>query len=154
MWFLHSRNGLQPHTAALTPKLVRLPTANPITRQKVATVAAVSTSSFRPSNLGLCSSDGADMMHKLEMYPFVHPKTNIMSMNTTSELIIGVEVEVDGDRCMLHKRNKGMKSVRAKERTRRRFADQILTIGNAHMDRPKKSPTLNARKWIALKRSG
>lgn len=51
----------------LTAKLAMPPVANPAARQKLATVAATSTSSARPFSLGLCSSEGAAIMHELEM---------------------------------------------------------------------------------------
>lgn len=58
--------GLQPQKAAFTAKLAILPSDKPPMRQKLATVAATSTSSGLPFSLGLCSKEGADIMHKLE----------------------------------------------------------------------------------------
>jgi hypothetical protein len=63
----HEMKGLQLQIAARTPKLKKLPRANPPTSEKLATVAAISTSSNRPFNLRLCSTDGAAIMHRLEM---------------------------------------------------------------------------------------
>ncbi len=63
---IYSLNGLQSHTVARTAKLSTLPTARPPTKQKLATVAATSTSSARPLRRGLCVTDGAAIMHMLE----------------------------------------------------------------------------------------
>ena len=60
------RKGLQSQMAALTPKLAKLPTANPPTKKKVPTVAATSTSSTRPLRRWLCSTDGAAIIHMLQ----------------------------------------------------------------------------------------
>lgn len=139
--------GLQSHTAARTAKLAILPTANPPTRQKLATVAATSTSSLLPFSRGLCSSDGADIMQRLDTYPFENPKTRRISMYTKSELISGADAGTKGERWMLHIRNKGMNSVRARDMVRRRLADQIAKRGFATMVRPQKSLMLKTRKW-------
>lgn len=76
----YSLNGLQLHTAALTAKLARLPVVRPPTKQNDATVAATSTSSARPCSLGLCTTEGADIMHMLETYPLLRPNMSRMSM--------------------------------------------------------------------------
>jgi hypothetical protein len=75
-------------------------------------------------------------------------------MYIVSELMIGMEGSDVGDRWMLHIRNNGMKNVRASESVSNRLADQITTLGCAQIDRPAKSPTLNTRKWQALKSKG
>jgi hypothetical protein len=49
---------------ARIPKFAMLPMVNPPARQKEATTAATSTSSL--SNAELCSSEGADIMHRLK----------------------------------------------------------------------------------------
>lgn len=76
--------------ALRTAKLAILPNTNPPTRQKLATVAATSTSATRPLSLGLCSTDGAAIIHKLEVYPFDHPNTNSIRKKVISELMKGV----------------------------------------------------------------
>lgn len=58
--------GLHWQIALLTAKLAALPNTKPPTRQKLATVAATSTSSTRPLSFGLCSIEGALIMHKLD----------------------------------------------------------------------------------------
>jgi len=75
-------------------------------------------------------------------------------MNNASELISGVVIGAVADLWILQNRNRGIKQVRAKDSVRRRFADHMTTEGKAQIYRPRKSPTLNMRKWIALKRSG
>lgn len=67
-------------------------------------------------------------------------------MYNMSELMIGVEGGVKGDRWMLHIRKRGMKSVRASESINNRLADQMMTLGCAQIVRPPKSATLNTRK--------
>lgn len=150
----HETKGLQLQTAALTAKLAILPIARPPTRQKVATVAAISTSSRRPCNLGLCSREGADIMQRLDKYPLVAPNARRMVMNKTSELMIGVVGELVGDDWTLHIKNKGIKAVLARESIKRRFESQMRSRGNEQIYRPEKSPILNMRKWIALKSRG
>lgn len=135
---------------ALTAKLAILPSDNPPTRQKLATVAATSTSSGLPFSLGLCSRDGADIMHMLVRYPFERPNKKRISMNRKSELMIASVSTVVGSRWILHMRKRGMNSVRVSERVRRRFADHMSKDWNEHIYRPKKSPMLNTRKCIAL----
>lgn len=138
--------GLQSQTAAFTAKLPILPITSPPTKQKLATVAATSTSSILPFSLGLCSIDGADIMHKLEMYPFDHPKIKRINMYKKSEFITGDNATVDAGRCTLHKRKRGINSVRAMDSVRRRFADQMSNEGNEQAYRPKRSPMLKTRK--------
>jgi len=77
-----------------------------------------------------------------------------MSINTASELMTGEDEETAGDRWILHIRNNGMNSMRESDMARRLFADHIRRWGNAQTYRPKKSPMLNMRKCIALKKSG
>ena len=55
---------------------------------------------------------------------------------------------------MLHAMNKGMKSVRARERQRSWYGDQMRREGKEQRYRPSRSPRLKRRTWIALKRSG
>jgi len=124
----YCRKGLQSQTAARTAKLAILPIASPPTRQKVSTVAATSTSSLRPFSLGLCSKDGADIIHRLETWPFENPNTSKMNMYRISELMMGDGGSVE-ERWMLHMRNRGMKSVRAKESVSSRLADQMTKRG-------------------------
>ena len=47
-----------------------------------------------------------------------------------------------------------MKTVRARDSVRRRLADQTTSLGNEHMYRPRKSPTLKMKKCIALNSKG
>lgn len=86
---LQAANGLQSHTIARTAKLAKLPNVSPPTKQKLATVAATSTSSVRPLNRGLCATDGAAIMHILDTYPFDSPNNSRISINSTSEVIMG-----------------------------------------------------------------
>ena len=53
-------------------------------------------------------------------------------MKSTSELMIGIEVEV-AERWTLHIKNRGIKSVLAKDSDTSRFADQIITRSNWQM---------------------
>lgn len=62
-----------------------------------------------------------------------------------SEPITGEEVAV-AERCTLHIRKTGMKSVRARERVSNRRADHMMSRGNEQMYRPRKSPMLKTRK--------
>ena len=84
---IYSRNGLQSQIALLTAKLEKLPIAKPPIRQKLATVAATSTSSTRPFSLGLCSTEGAAIMHKLDIHPVLIPNRRRMNMKRKSELM-------------------------------------------------------------------
>lgn len=88
------KNGLHEHTIARTMKLKILPITNPPTRQKLAIGAAMSTSSLRPFNRGLCSRDGAAIRPMLDTYPLLTPRANNSSMYNRSELMMG---GVDGD---------------------------------------------------------
>jgi len=85
-------------------------------------------------------------MQRLDTYPFENPKMSKMDMYRKSEFMIGDESGRVGFRWMLHMRNNGMKSVRARESVRSRFADQMTKRGCAHIVRPVKSPTLKTRK--------
>jgi hypothetical protein len=126
----HIVNGLHPQNIARTPKLARLPTASPLIKQKDATVAATSTSSLLPFSLGLCSSDGAAIMHRLDTHPFVHPKASRIKKNRVSELIVGgVGEGAPGLRWILHMRKSGMKRVRENDMVRILLADQIKSGG-------------------------
>lgn len=69
-------------------------------------------------------------MHRLETYPLDHPKKKRMSINSRSELIIGMWCTAAGPRWMLHMRKMGIKSVLAKDNAKRRLADQMRNIGN------------------------
>ena len=150
----HVLKGLHLQIILLTPKLNRLPSANPATKQKLATVAAMSTSSALPSSLGLCSNDDADIKQRLDTYPFDNPNKPRMTMNNKSELMIGSYTMVAGPRWMLHIKKIGMNSVRASDKARSRLPDHTSSFGNEQTYRPKKSPTLKTRKWIAAKSSG
>lgn len=77
-----------------------------------------------------------------------------MTMNNKSELMIGWYTAVVDPRRMLHIRNNGTNSVRASDKARSRFADHTSSFGNEQMYRPRKSPTLKTRKWIAVKSKG
>lgn len=88
-------NGLHRHKTPVTAKLIRLPTDSPPTRQKLATVAATSTSSLRPFSLGLCSTDAEAIMPSVETYPFDQPKARRINMNIQSEEITGWRTSVD-----------------------------------------------------------
>jgi hypothetical protein len=90
--YVYNVNGLHPHTAAFTPKLTTLPRAKPPTRKKLARVAATFTSSGRPFKHGLCSNDGAAIIHRLETYPFENLKQKIMSMYISYRNIIPVSI--------------------------------------------------------------
>ena len=85
----HVLKGLHLQIIPLTAKLNILPSANPATKQKLATVAATSTSSALPLSLGLCSNDDADIKQRLDTYPFDNPNRPRMTMNNKSELMIG-----------------------------------------------------------------
>jgi len=89
-----AKNGLQEHTIARTIKLKILPITNPPTREKLVIAAARSTSSLRPFNRGLCSSDGAAIWHILDTYPLLIPRASNSNMYNQSELMMG---GVDGD---------------------------------------------------------
>lgn len=93
-------------------------------------------------------------MHKLDTYPFDHPKRKRRRKNTTSELMKGVVGVSLAERWMLQRRNKGMKRTRAIDIERRRFPDQMSMKGKAQTHRPRKSPILKIRKWMALNNSG
>lgn len=67
-------------------------------------------------------------------------------------MISGVEVEVE-DLWTLQNKNRGMNRVRAREKVKRRLADQTRNRGCEQRRRPMKSPTLKTKKWTALKRS-
>jgi hypothetical protein len=60
-----------------TAKDVMLPHASPPTRQKLATVAAVSTSSLRPFRFGFLSTFGAAIIQSVLNQPLVRPNTII-----------------------------------------------------------------------------
>ena len=77
----------------------------------------------------MCSTLGAAIMQRLETYPLLQPNAKRMSMKSTSELMIGIEVEV-AERWTLHIKNRGIKSVLAKDSDTSRFADQIITRSN------------------------
>lgn len=68
-------------------------------------------------------------MQRLDTYPLLNPKVRRISMKSTSELMMGIEEELE-DRWMLHIRNIGMKSVRARERDTSRLEDQTWTRSN------------------------
>ena len=150
----HVLKGLHSQITPLTTKLNILPSANPPTKQKDATVAATSTSSALPLSPGLCSNDGADIKQRVDTYPFDNPNKPRMTMNSKSELIIGSYTVVADPRWMLHIKNNGMNSVRASDKARSRLADHISSFGNEQIYRPRKSPTLKTRKWIAEKSNG
>jgi len=57
-------------------------------------------------------------------------------------------------RWTLQRRTIGMNKVLSKDIARILWADQTIRRGNAQMYRPNRSPTLNATKWTAAKRSG
>lgn len=140
--------------ALLTAKLAILPKTSPATRQKLATVAATSTSATRPLSFGLCSTEGAAIIQRLETHPFDHPKVKRMQKNAISELMKGGVGSAEEGRCTLHRRNRGIKRTRAKEMARIRDPDQTIMNGNEQAYLPRKSPRLKTRKWIALKSSG
>ena len=106
-----------------------LPIANPPTRQKLATVAATSTSSFLPLSLGLCSSEGAAIMHPLDTKPFESANKNKSSMKRKSELIRGAEGNTAEGVWTLQRRKSGMNKVRARESVRSRRASQMMRRG-------------------------
>lgn len=150
----HVLKGLHLQIIPLTPKLSILPSAKPATKQKLATVAATSTSSALPLSLGLCSNDDADIKQRLDTYPFDNPNKPRMTMNNKSELMIGSYTTVTGPRWMLHIKNNGMNSVRASDKARSRLADHTSNLGNEQRYRPKKSPMLKTRKWTDAKSNG
>ena len=141
----HSTNGLHLQTCARTAKLAAEPRASPPTRQKLATVAAISTSSLLPRKRGLCVAFGAAIMHMLETYPFDNPKNRSKRKKNVSDPTDGfvrltIDVRLAGtsgigwgdDGCwMLQRRKSGMKSVRASESTSRRREDQVSSLGTA-----------------------
>jgi len=61
-----SVNGLHSQTIDRIQNDRKLPNTSPPTRQKLATVAATSTSCLLPCSRGLCSSEGADIMQRLD----------------------------------------------------------------------------------------
>ena len=150
----HVLKGLHSQITPLTTKLNILPSANPPTKQKDATVAATSTSSALPLSLGLCSNDDADIKQRLDTYPFDNPNKPRMTMNNKSELMIGSCTAAAGPRWTLHIKNNGMNSVRASDKARSRLADHTSNFGNEQIYRPKKSPMLKTRKWTAAKTNG
>ena len=75
-------------------------------------------------------------------------------MNNKSELMIGSYTTVEDPRWMLHIKNNGMNSVRATDKTRSRLADHTSSLGNEQIYRPRRSPMLKTRKWIAVKSNG
>ena len=75
-------------------------------------------------------------------------------MNNKSELMMGSYITVEGPRWMLHIKKNGRNSVRASDKARSRLADHTSSFGNEQIYRPKKSPTLKTRKWIAAKSNG
>src|SRR5258707_8853039 len=104
----YSVNGLHPHTAERTTKLMTLPTTSPAHRQKLMTGAAMSMSSFLPFSRGLCSSDGADIMHMLDTYPLDTPNSSRIDRYTVSDAMSGTAAGFVGSRCTLHARKSGM----------------------------------------------
>ena len=122
--------GLHPQIIAATAKLNILPTANPPTEQKLATVAATSTSSALPLSLGLCSNDGAAIRQSVDTYPFDHPNKQRIIMNNQSESMIGWYTAVVDPRWTLHIKNNGTHNVRASDKRRSRLADHTTNFGN------------------------
>jgi hypothetical protein len=145
-------SGLHRHMTPRTANEAMLPQANPPTRQKLATVAAVSTSSLRPFNRGFLSAFGAAIMHSVLTHPFVSPKARRMSMKPASGI-----APADGKApgvWTLQRRKRGMKMIRAAEMAKSRGPDQIRRDGNEQSRRPPKSPMLNIRKWVEVKIRG
>ena len=138
--------GLHPQIIPFMPKLNILPNANPPTKQKLATVAAMSTSSALPFSLGLCSNDDADIKQRLDIYPFDAPKKKRITMNNKSELMIGSYRTVEAPGWTLHIKNNGTNSVRPSDKARSRLADHTSSFGNEQTYRPRKSPMLKTRK--------
>jgi hypothetical protein len=129
-----------------------LPHANPPTRQKLATVAAVSMSSLLPFNFGFLSTLGAAIMHIVLSQPFVIPNTRIRAKKPISEI-----APADGrvpDVWTLHRRKSGMNAIRARDSARSRGPDHIRRGGNEQSSRPRKSPMLNMRKCVEMKIRG
>ena len=126
---------------------------SPPTRQKLATVAATSTSSLRPFSLGLCSTDAEAIIPRVETYPFDQPNAKTRNINIQSDEITGWRTSVDRGDWTLQRRNAGMNRVRRSDKTTRRRPDQMIRGGQEQTSRPKKSPMLKKKKWRELKMS-
>jgi hypothetical protein len=138
----HDTNGLHPpQTAALTPKLAKLPTARPATRLKLATVAAVSMSFALPCSRSLSFREPATIMPQLPKYPLVVPSKKTSEKKMKSELKKGVDV---GE--ILQSRNRGTNATREMDRESNRGPEDINHDGLAGRVRPSKSPMFNRRK--------
>jgi hypothetical protein len=95
------------------------------------------------------------MRHRVEMYPFDTAKTIRMRKKRRSELMNDLDsLNVEEGRSMLHATKRGMKIVRARERPRSRFEDQMRREGKVQRCRPRRSPRLKRRTWRALKMRG
>jgi len=68
--------------------------ANPLIRQKLATIAATSVSSLRPFSLGLRPTDAETVMQSAETFPFDQPKVREINTNIQSEEITGWHTSV------------------------------------------------------------
>lgn len=147
---IHSLKGLHWQICALTAKLMALPSAKPPIKQKLAMVAATSTSSVRPPRRLLCCREGAAIIHKLDVYPLVRPNSNRMRKKSRSEFMKGASAGGRGDgadgRWTLQRRKSGMKIVRANESPRSFLGDQMRRRGTVQSMRPPRSPTLKRRK--------
>lgn len=138
---------LTSKTSSLTPKLAKHPTTNPSTSEKLITVAAVSTSTLLFSNLGLCSSDGAQIIRLQDMNPFVRPRSKTSRKNTMSELITGAgRVAAREEIVMLHMLKRGINSTLPNERHASFRGDETNNPGKFGKNLPAKSPTLNRTK--------
>lgn len=136
----------------LTAKDMMLPPASPPTRQKLATVAAVSTSSRRPFRFGLRSALGAAIIPRVLSHPLLTANASMRNMNPASGIApaVGSAPEV----CTLHNKNSGMNTTRRAEKMRRRGPDQMIKAGKEQRSRPNKSPMLNTKKCADVKSSG
>ena len=106
-------------------------------------------------NWGLCWSEGAPIIHIDDKYPFENPKSSMMRKNMKLEFITGgLSSGAEPGLWILHIKKRGTNIVRARDINNSLLAFQTRNTGNAQAYRPKKSPILNRRKWMALKSKG
>lgn len=87
-------------------------------------------------------------------YPLVSPKAKRSKKYRKSEFIMGVDGEKYVVEDTLHRRNKGMKSVRSRENITRWREDHIASRGIEQRYRDSQSPELNTTKWREMKSAG
>ena len=78
-----------------------------------------------------------------------------MRKNRKLELISGgSDVGMESGRWTLHIKKRGIKTVRDRDINKSFFAFHTRKNGRAQAYRPRKSPMLKSRKWIALNKRG